>query len=129
VTRSRYPNWAKLNYDGVEKSRSWMANDVRCKDLTGGTTGKQCHEFPYNKTEQGGQSGFPSIAPIVSGHNTSQGGSWGAGVNLCGMRAAQAPDVHGDEFIVVPVPHPVVDATFWLCNGKSPSNQPAQLPR
>ena len=87
----------------------------------------ECHEFPYNKTEQGGQAGNPEIAPVFWLDNRSQGGSFGAGVKdtKCAMRPAQSATVRGDAFLVVPVPHPAV-GTFWLCNGKSSSNQPPQ---
>jgi len=121
------PSWMQLNYDGVEKSRSWLASDGRCAGLTGGNTGMQCHEYPYNKTEQGGQSSDPSIAPIPSFDNQSQGGSWGVGIISCAMRPAQSSDARGDAFLVVPVPVDTLP-TFWLCNGKSASSQPTQPP-
>jgi hypothetical protein len=123
----RPASWLKLNYDGVDKSRSWLLTDDRCRDLTGEATGMDCHEYPYNKTEQGGQSGDPEIAPVPSGPNRSQGGSFGVGINTCAMRPAQSSGVRGDAFLVVPVPVAAVP-TFWLCNGKSASSQPPQPP-
>jgi hypothetical protein len=117
----------RLNDDGLEKSRRWLETDPRCQGLTGGETGMHCHEYPYNKTEQGGQSGNPFIAPMPSDQNTSQGGSFGAGVTRCAMRPALSPAVRGDAFLVVPVPVAGVPTT-WLCNGKSTASQPPQPP-
>jgi hypothetical protein len=121
------PALMSLNYDGLDKSRSWLLTDPRCQGLVGGDTGMQCHEYPYNKTEQGGQSGNPSIAPVPSSENQSQGGSFGAGIVGCAMRPAESTDARGDAFLVVPVPVETVP-TLWLCNGKSASSQPAQPP-
>lgn len=121
------PSWMRLNYNGLEKSRSWLATDSRCQGLTGGDTGMQCDEFPFNKTEQGGRSGNPSLEAVPATQNQSQGGFLSAGISACAMRPAQSSAVRGDAFLVVPVPVETVP-TFWLCNGKSTSSQPTQPP-
>ena len=121
------PGWMKLNYDGVPKSRNWLATDLRCAELTGADTGMHCDEYPFNKVEQGGQPGDPSLKPIPVSDNTSQGESFGAGVTRCAMRPAQSSSVRGDAFLVVPVPVAAVPTAF-LCNGKSADSQPPQPP-
>jgi hypothetical protein len=126
---SRPGSWMKLNYDGIEKDRSWLLSDPRCQGETYQGSGMHCHEFPYNITEQGGQPGNPAIAPLPAGQNLSQGGTFGNGLKVtrCAMRPALSPGVRGDAFLVVPVPVTSVPTT-WLCNGKSASSQPPQPP-
>jgi hypothetical protein len=108
------PDWGQLNYDGIAKSRNWIYGDPRCDGLTGGSTGMDCDEYPFNKTEQGGQANQPSLLPVPLSENRSQGGSFGNGP--CSLQGPAGPDAHGTPFLVVPIPVVGVP-TRWLCNG------------
>ena len=82
-----------------------------CKGKTGGTTGKDCDEFPFNTTKEGGKtrydSGQVSLRPISSNDNQ------GSGRRIWGGATRQAKT--GDKFIIVPfssVP------SFYFVNGR-----------
>jgi hypothetical protein len=121
------PSWASLNYVNAANqigSTGWYRNDPDCAG-SGGDSGKDCDEFPYYSTVQGGRTAQPkpSLRPIASDDNQSQGTNLGGFYRKCGMvSGVQSADGNsiqgGDRFLVVPIP--VLVPTVSLCNGKGP---------
>ncbi len=92
-----HPQWSQLTHDGIDKPRRWTDYDSRCGLPR--PSGEQCHEFPYNKTVEGGQENSPSLRLIDGIANVKQGGLFGAFVTYCGLATRS-----DGSFLVVPIP-------------------------
>ena len=120
--------WIALNYEpSGGKCTSWKAARCAVERLKlADPTGKDCDEYPFLASVQGGKSAAPTphLLYIDSGHNQLQGNRYstflGSGPDGCRI----AP---GDRFLVIPlvVPHTAADhgydaapiETKNICNG------------
>ncbi len=106
------PITAKVTYKrgGSGGNRRWYANKPECKGITGIKAGKDCDEYPFFTTKEGGLKRYTrkqvSLRPIASCCNRGFGRRiWGGAV-----RKAKT----GDKFIVAPY-GPI---SFYFVNGK-----------
>jgi len=94
---------------GANKNRGWLGRTLECRGKTGGVTGKDCDEFPFATSANGGQSAYKrlqvSLRPISSCDNQCAGRLWGRAVGM---------GKNGDKYLVVPY-GPV---SFYYSNGK-----------
>jgi hypothetical protein len=85
-----------------------------------------CDEFPWQTTEQGGESSrpLPHLKIIDWTQNSASGGLYGAFVNTCKLRARKlSSDARygRGNFLVVPLPASLDPApSIPLCNGPNP---------
>lgn len=73
-----------------------------CAGQTGGTTGKQCDEYPFFSTEEGYPTATPDLRPIDATQNMSQGGSLTAFYNGCPTLQIAARGTAQRRYLVVP---------------------------
>jgi len=114
----RNPAWVQLNYvpSTGKLGDGWQTRQAECQPPEGG---KQCHEFPFFATQQGGPPPEGAVRPLLglidAFDNQSQGGKYGRTfIKGCSVQ----PD---DPFLVVPL-HPSLGVpTQALCNDQMPS--------
>lgn len=138
------PQWMVLNYGTKDgQNRRWYALAPfrlyfahRCKGKTGGETGKDCDEFPYFTTEQGGRfaTPTPSLRAINAEQNQLEGSlRYNRLERRCNLEQ-EVPGSElsngsgGDRYLVLPmagaaIPNLMVGGvlssvptTFGLCN-------------
>lgn len=93
------PGWVKLNRDISGKPGSgWYTNTPPCIRPT--PTGKNCHEYPFFSTQQGGPSAQPTprLKYVDGPQNQLQGTRLSQFYATCGV----APG--GDPFLAIPLP-------------------------
>jgi RHS repeat-associated protein len=111
------PVLALLNRKYPANDRTWIRRSVTpCTGRTGGSTGMDCDEYPFNASSQGGESnyrlGIVSLRPVRSDHNQSAGRDMLQNklYGPCGMK-------NGDAYGVIPAPS--VPTSFAICgNGR-----------
>ncbi|MDQ2630053.1 MAG: NucA/NucB deoxyribonuclease domain-containing protein [Actinomycetota bacterium] len=109
-----YPAWVMLNYKPPnEADRGWYNAFSVCDESP---RIRNCDEFPFFSTEQGGGSAKPrpSLKLIDSKQNKRQGGKLAHFYNACGVNIGQ-----GKPFLNVPMPPGSNVPTLILCNGNS----------
>ena len=106
----------RVTYKNNGKNNQWYTRRGGlggCKKGTyGGSTGKQCDEYPFWATKEGGPKNFPgrvSLKPINELHNRLFGSRiWGAAVQTKGVVSGKT------RFMVVPYGA----VSFYVVNGK-----------
>jgi hypothetical protein len=98
-------------------TRGWYKSAKFANGLCAGTAeaGKQCDEYPYYSTLQGGPASAVNpqdgdLRYVLTKQNTSEGGQRTQFYKLCGLTAPAGP---GKNFIVVPDPD--LFPTFGVC--------------
>jgi len=111
----RYPRWVKLNYEdsATKPNRAWYNAYSVCDESP---RIRNCDEFPFFSTEQGGGSAKPrpSLKLIDAKQNKRQGGKLARFYSACGINIGQ-----GKPFLNVPMPPGSNVPTLILCNGNS----------
>ena len=98
-----WPPWTQLNWeDSSGKTSAWRMN--RCITLraqAGMPSGKECDEFPFNSTTQGGSllTPVPHLQLVTGTDNSSQAGSLTAFYNDCLGPVPRNPR----PFLVIPL--------------------------
>jgi hypothetical protein len=72
------PSRSLLNRQFPAHGRGWIRRTITaCSGKTGGGTGKDCDEYPFNSAVQGGKAnwinGRVSLKPVRSDHNQAAG--------------------------------------------------------
>ncbi len=97
----------------VEGSRArpgWYRDRPECAGKTGGRTGKQCDEYPFRSTREGGPGA--SLRPANQLDNSRHGQHLRRFYTTCGLQ-------HQDtRFLVVPLPATVAMPTRYACNAR-----------
>ncbi len=94
---------------GANKSRGWISRSSECEGKNKAGSGKQCDEYPYAASVEGGKkrymSGRVSLRPISASDNQGSGGVYGRAV-----RRGKS----GDKYLIVPYG----PTSFYYSNGK-----------
>jgi hypothetical protein len=129
-TIAGYPSWVQLNRDVTGKTSDWKRNISPCNEKPP-PVGKQCDEYPFISTVQGGPATTVPPKPqadlrwIDTGQNTLQG--WMLGgfysnntyTSLGGLKGCNLTT--GQLFLAIPLPPVDEDIkTTWACNGTNP---------
>ncbi len=125
--------WVRLTYNNVSRTSwyySYPETDGGAASCRGtGTTSMStaCDEWPWQKTEQGGPSAFPTphLKIINFGQNSASGNRYGRFVTDCQLAARKAlptPLNGGGNFLVIPFPTgaPSLAPSLSLCHGTNP---------
>ena len=111
-----YPPWVKLNYENAETKtgRGWYNALSVCDEEPPRI--RNCDEFPFFSTEQGGGSAQPrpSLKLINATQNKRQGGKLARFYDACGVNIGK-----GRPFLSIPMPPGSNVTTLSLCNGNS----------
>jgi hypothetical protein len=94
---------------GANKDRKWLSKTEECKGKTGNGTGKDCDEYPFAASREGGQKRYRSkqvsLRPIDSCDNQCAGRVWGRAVGK---------GKSGDKYLIAPYGN----FSFYYSNGK-----------
>lgn len=124
-----HPAWALLNYSDpalkkqAGQTRAWYRGDPDCAG-SGTAFGKDCDEYPFFSTEQGGELGNPkpSLRPIDLGANRREGALLTHRlIRRCGLDSAAgitstSNGTGGSAYLVLPMPvagGSNVASNFW----------------
>jgi hypothetical protein len=122
--------WFRLTYlDRARTSWYWSHPETEpggAAECRGTETISACDEFPWQKTEQGGERAnpLPHLKIIDFAQNSGSGGLFGRFVTTCRVAARKAhpdPRYGKGNFLVVPLPAAMDPApSVSICNGPSP---------
>jgi hypothetical protein len=109
-----YPAWVRLDYrPGAENPSysGWQRTQPECVS----EAGKQCDEYPFFASAQGGGQAAPRphLKMINKEHNEQEGRNYNSFLAACGLYAAPAND---REFLVIPMPSGSGLPTLNVCN-------------
>jgi hypothetical protein len=119
-----HPEWVKLNYEasGAKNgSHTWVNSVSPCDGDT--PSGKQCDEYPFWASEQGGPLARPTphLRYIDASDNQLQGTRYSTFIGYCGLRTGTPQEganaTGGTAFLVVPLPSALgIPSYMRLCN-------------
>jgi len=114
---------ARAEQDG---SGGWYRSAPECDPPE---VGKQCDEFPFYSSEQGGPNATPPVdlMKIAGADNETGGSRYWSFLSACNMKslaqkqaAGDASSTRGDAFLTIPIPPEWgVTTKTDLCNGKT----------
>lgn len=87
----------------------WYRNRRACKGKSGGNTGKDCDEYPFRSTREGGPGA--SLMPIGLSDNRH------AGARLAALYSRCSVHHEGRSMLVIPLPATNAITTVIACNG------------
>jgi len=129
VAIARRPRWVQLNYMASAEqagSPGWYGSADQCKPAE---PGKQCDEYPFYSSEQGGPNAAPPVdlMKIAEADNMYGGNRYSVFLSACKMKslaqkqaAGDMTATHGDAFLTIPIPPEWgVPTKTDLCNGKT----------
>jgi RHS repeat-associated protein len=97
----------------------WYRAKRECKGMTGLLVGKDCDEFPYRSTNQGGPSNYPSrvsLRPVPAWESALQGGKLSVFYSICGIAkqsTSPIPTRNKAAFLAIGVPE--LPVTIPIC--------------